>query len=361
MVRSRWRFVIPDTSKASAGKDSASDSPPLEPEEHPPSLAAESADSFGEENQHGHKASISSFVTWLKGRLGRNGETSLRDSFDEILEEYGEDEAPVAPEGRTLIHNILKVGERTAYDVMVPRVDIVSIDSSTGLEELARLMVEKPHSRYPIYRKDMDDVIGMIHIKDVLAAVLDKGRRFSLKRLLREVLVVAPNLPVLDLLLEMRATRRHMALVVDEYGGIDGLITIEDLVEEIIGDIEDEHDIAEDYLSEVDSEGVMKANARLLLETLEEEIGAFRSQEERAEDIDTLGGLIVYLAGHVPTRGELIVHPESGIEFKVTRADPRRVRTLEVRTNERFNPENGKKKSDCLDMNGSKPHKVNGG
>lgn len=261
--------------------------------------------------------------------FGDKEEVTLRESFDEILEEFDED-VPIDPQGRAIIENILRIGSKSAYDVMVPRVDIAAIRLDTKLDELVRLMIEKPHSRYPVYGEDMDEIEGMVHIKDVFAASLEKGRRISIKKLVREVLFVAPKMPVLDLLLEMRSTRKHMALVVDEYGGIDGLVTIEDLVEEIVGEIEDEHDIHQGDFIEPLPDGCFKAHARLPLEDLEKAIGEFLTDEEREEDIDTLGGLIFHLCGRVPSRGELIVHPESGIEFSVLRADPRRIRLLKI-------------------------------
>ena len=149
--------------------------------------------------------------------------------------------------------------------------------------------------------------------------------------MLREVLFVAPSMQVLGLLLEMRETRTHMALVVDEYGGIDGLITIEDLVEEIVGEIEDEHDVEPRPQLEINSDGTMIADARVSVVEFEESVGAVLTEEERGEDIDTLGGLVAHLTGRVPTRGELVVHKSSGIEFEVIDADPRRVKRLRLR------------------------------
>ncbi len=180
----------------------------------------------------------------------------------------------------------------------------------------------------PVFRGTLDDVIGMVHVKDMLEA-LNSGATPSLNRLLRKVLFVSPSIRVLDLLLEMRLKRTHMALVVDEYGGIDGLVTIEDLVEEIVGEIEDEHDLDDEADLVVHSDGLIEADARTPIEEFEARVGPVLDAEER-EDVDTLGGLVFFLAGRVPTRGELITHP-SGLEFEVMDADPRRIKRLRIR------------------------------
>jgi CBS domain containing-hemolysin-like protein len=231
-------------------------------------------------------------------------------------------------EERTLVANILHLRARSAEDAMVPRADIVAIESKASLAEVLGLMTKTGHSRLPVYRETLDDAIGMVHIKDVVAWRGD-DTEFNLSRILRRVLFVAPSMEILELLLEMRAKRSHMALVVDEFGGVDGLITIEDLVEEIVGEIEDEHDNASEPNLVRRPDGTFDADARVLIETLEEEFGSILSDEER-EHIDTLGGLVVSHAGRVPIRGELISHP-AGIEFEVLEADPRRTKRLRVR------------------------------
>jgi CBS domain containing-hemolysin-like protein len=170
----------------------------------------------------------------------------------------------------------------------------------------------------------------MVHIKDVLAQSRDK-ERFKLANITRPLEVVAPSMRVLDLLLEMRLKRTHMALVVDEFGGIDGLVTIEDLVEEIVGEIEDEHDVEQGPKLTWRPDGTLIADARTTIEEFEEIVGVVLSEEEHDEDIDTLGGLVFYLADRVPGRGELIEHPASGIVFEVVQADPRRIKRLRIR------------------------------
>jgi len=190
------------------------------------------------------------------------------------------------------------------------------------------MMTRLGHSRIPVYRETLDDAIGMVHIKDVLAW-RGEEESFELAKIVRRVLFVAPSMRVLELLLEMRVKRSHMALVVDEFGGVDGLVTIEDLVEEIVGEIEDEHDHDREPNLVRRPDGAIDADARAEIERLESEFGPILSEDER-EDIDTLGGLVFSLAGRVPIRGELIRHP-SGVEFEVLEADPRRIRRLRVR------------------------------
>ncbi|MDF1748034.1 MAG: hemolysin family protein [Alphaproteobacteria bacterium] len=268
---------------------------------------------------------------FLRTLLGRNGESQLRDSFEELLEQHDDRATPIDSDERALIDNILNVGEETAYDVMIPRADIVSVPADTPLDELVAIMSRQPHSRYPVHRDSLDDVLGMVHIKDVLTATTEPKENFSIRKVMRKVLFVAPSMRVLDLLLQMRMNRLHMALVVDEYGGIDGLVTIEDLVEEIVGEIEDEHDIDRGPKIEHKPDGTWIADARLDIEDLEKRLGPILTDEEREEDIDTLGGLVFTLAGRVPIRGELIPHEESGLEFEVLEADPRRIKRVRLR------------------------------
>lgn len=276
------------------------------------------------------------FLKWLRGLFrGRNGDSTLRETIEEIIEEIEEGEseeanaAPITDDERVMLANLLKLRGQTAYDVMVPRADIVAVEVGTSFEELLDMVSTSSHSRLPVFRGTLDDVTGLVHIKDLLLSAAEPVS-FELASITRKVLFVAPSMRVLDLLLEMRQSRVHMALVVDEFGGIDGLITIEDLVEEIVGEIEDEHDVAEGPKLIARSDGSLVADGRTTVEEFEERVGPVLSDQEREEDIDTLGGLVAALAGRVPTRGELLVHPPSGISFEVIQADPRRVKRLRV-------------------------------
>ena len=262
----------------------------------------------------------------LRGR----GEPSLREAIEELIEE-GESEAeePISAEERFLLLNILKLRGRTADDIMVPRADIVAATVSIGLDGLIQLLVKEGHSRLPVYRDTLDDVLGLVHIKDVLIHAAQPDRPFDLAQILREVLFVAPSTRLLDLLLEMRLKRVHMALVVDEFGGIDGLVTIEDVVEEIVGEIEDEHDVVEQPKLVARPDGTLLADARATIEEFEQRVGRVLSPAEREEDIDTLGGLVFSLAGRIPRRGEVVGH-SSGLAFEVVDADSRRIKRLRI-------------------------------
>ncbi len=279
-------------------------------------------------------AMLDRVLDWLAHlRRERNGEGSLRESLEEVIEEHEEDgEAPISPDERLMLLNILSLGEISADDVMIPRADIVAVEVDTPFDELVRVFRDASHSRLPVYRKTLDDVLGMVHIKDVLAALADapvKGPPV-LRDICRPTLFVPPSMPVLDLLRKMRLAHIHMALVVDEYGGTDGLITIEDLVEEIVGEIEDEHDTGVEPRVVPRPGGGYEADARAPIAALEAQLKLDLLDEERDEDIDTLGGLVVALAGRVPDRGEVVTHP-AGIEFEVVDADPRRIKRLRIR------------------------------
>jgi CBS domain containing-hemolysin-like protein len=269
---------------------------------------------------------------WLRGLFRNNNEeNSAREVLAELIDQRDDNmdaEAPIDADQRTLLSNVLDLQDRTIHDIMVPRADIVAIESGADLSEVIGLMTKGGHSRLPLYRNTLDDTLGMVHIRDVLAW-RGKDTAFSLLKIKRKVLFVSPSMLVLELLLEMRVKRCHMALVVDEFGGVDGLVTIEDLVEEIVGEIEDEHDRSDEANLTQHPDGAIDANARASLESLEQLVGPFVSEEER-EEIGTLGGLLFLLAGRVPIRGELISHP-SGLEFEVLEADPRRIKRIRVR------------------------------
>jgi len=264
---------------------------------------------------------------WLRQLRGERGEPDLRASLEELIEEH--EEEPIDAQERAILANILKLHELTAADVMVPRVDIIALEAETPIDAVAKSFVEQGHSRMPVYRETLDDVIGMVHIKDVLPYAVD-GKPVTLARIVRKVLFVAPSMPILDLLLQMRLTRIHLALVVDEFGGVDGLVTIEDVIEEIVGEIEDEHDPADlpQWIERPD--GSVIAEARIPMAALEERTGLSLLPPEMEEGVNTLGGLVTALAGRVPARGEVIKHP-LGFEIEVLEADPRRVKRLRLR------------------------------
>jgi len=274
-----------------------------------------------------------SFFGWLRSLFGlRGGDSNLRETLEELIEDSDGDAAskePINAEERLMLMNILDLGEVRVDDVMVPRADIVSLEAETGLDDLMEQFHKALHSRIPIYKENLDDVLGMVHFKDLLN-YWDNREGFDLKKVIRQVLFVPPSMPVLDLMLQMRETRVHMAIVVDEYGGTDGLVTIEDLVEEIVGEIEDEYDTEEGPQIVAREDGTLDADARTPIADLENRVGLDLLPDEQDEDVDTLGGLVFSLLGRVPRRGELIAH-ESGLEFEITDADPRRIKRLRVR------------------------------
>jgi len=229
---------------------------------------------------------------------------------------------------RALLSNILSLRENSVSEIMIPRADIVAIDVTTSQSELLNLLSEKQNSRIPVYKDTLDEVLGTIHIKDILAS-LAQGREIDIEDLLRHVPIISPAMSVLDLLMMFREMKKHMALVVDEFGGIDGLITVGDVLESIVGEIDDEYDLETDPSMSENKDGSISADARIDIDEFEEKYGEIFTEEER-ECIDTLGGLVFALAGRIPARGEIIVHP-NGMIFEVIDADPRRVNRLLIK------------------------------
>jgi CBS domain containing-hemolysin-like protein len=273
-------------------------------------------------------SALKSLGSWLRALVpGRNGEGTVREVIEELIEDVDDDSTQIGADQGALIINILKLHELTAEDVMVPRADIVAADIGSSIDDLVDVMAQEAHSRLPLYSEQLDNVAGFVHIKDVLAAVR-RTPRIAAKEIIRDILFAAPSIRVLDLLLEMRASRTHIAIVVDEFGGVDGLVTIEDLVEEIVGEIEDEHDIDGPTIIRR-PDGSILADARTEIEELEDMIGQFATDQER-EEVDTLGGIVFNLIDRVPRRHEVVAHP-SGLEFEIVDADPRRVKRLCVR------------------------------
>lgn len=268
---------------------------------------------------------------WLPGKgSGDHGDDSLREAIEELIEEQEDDpHSAVALHERRLISNILQLRDLPVSDMMVPRADIVAISIEATKEELYALLSQKPHSRIPVYRGDLDNIVGALNMKDIVANIAN-NTTFEIKDVMRDVLVVSPAMRVLDLMLQMRQSKVHIAFVIDEFGGIDGLITINDLVEAIVGEIDDEYefDITPQLIERPDGSAI--ADARYLIEDFEKQYGDVFAENEEHEEVDTLGGLVTYIAGHVPTRGEVIRH-SCGIEFEVIDADPRRIMRVRIR------------------------------
>ena len=275
---------------------------------------------------------IGRFLPFLNPALSR------REELAELLETSVNNKTDFDSHEGALLQNILGLRDLNASDVMIPRADIVSVDMTDSFAEIIRQMSEKKHSRIPVRRDTLDDIAGIVHIKDLFAH-MGEGETPNIEALLRPALFVAPTIRLLDLLQEMRLRRRHLALVVDEFGGVDGLITIEDLVEEIVGEIEDEHDQTVTPRFELGDDGTAIAEARLEIEALEEVAGSLLVDDER-DEIDTLGGLVCALAGRVPGHKEVVRHP-SGLQFEVLDGDPRRVTLVKIRGLARLSPPPG--------------------
>jgi CBS domain containing-hemolysin-like protein len=294
----------------------------------------------------------------LRSRFGRGKDIGLRESLAGAIESHealnpGE---TVGQEAKSMMLNIIEFSSLRVDDVMVPRVDIVAIDEADSMQDLLEKFIDANHSRVPVYRETLDGITGMIHVKDFLrwmaargakkrrATKLDKADRpaaglsiaaatlatpVKQAGLNREVLFVPPSMPATDLLVRMQASHTHLAIVIDEYGGTEGLVSIEDLVEVIVGDISDEHDTDEDLEIKPLEEKVYAADGRVDLAALETLLGVDLLPEEEEEEADTLAGLIFKIAGRVPTRGEVIRH-SSGLEFEILDSDPRRVKRVRI-------------------------------
>ncbi len=329
---------------------------------------SDSTDAARSEESAGHGASSNnpskpsgSIWGFLRSKFSGDSETTLRASIEDVIGQHvAEQHGDLSAEERLMLQNILQFGQHRVADVMVPRADIIAVDSQTSLSELFSVFIEANHSRIPVYKETLDEPLGMVHIKDLVNWIAKAGAKrksangkngvsepkaFSLSgirldktvsaaNVMRDVLFVPPSMPAADLLVQMQSTHIHMALVVDEYGGTDGLVSIEDLVEEIVGEIVDEHDAPDGPLIRQQPDGTLVADARAPIEELEELLNVDLVPDEDEDDADTLGGLVFTLVGRVPTRGELVRHG-SGLAFEVLEADPRRLKRLKVHPNGR--------------------------
>jgi CBS domain containing-hemolysin-like protein len=257
--------------------------------------------------------------------FGEDSEPTLREEIEDAIDE-AEESGPIAGDltstERQMLRNLLHFGEHTAGDICVTRGDIMAVPSTISFDELVRAFADAGHSRLPVYGESLDEVIGMIHIKDVFMATEDPTRDRSIAALLREPLFVPESMGVIELLARMRSQRIHLAIVVDEFGGTEGLVSIEDVVEEIVGEIEDEHDEAEAGMLTLLDDGLWEADARIELDELAKTVDARLSSKE--DEVDTLGGLVFLLAGHIPAKGECVTHP-SGWKLEAVDSDPRRI------------------------------------
>ncbi|HEX4761189.1 MAG TPA: hemolysin family protein [Sphingomicrobium sp.] len=262
--------------------------------------------------------------------FGDENEPTLRDEIEDAIDE-AEESRPVAgdlsPAERQMLRNLLHFGERTAGEICVTRGDIIAVPETIGFDDLVRAFADAEHSRLPVYGESLDEVIGMVHIKDVFTASIDPTRDREIASLMRSPLFVPESMGAIELLARMRAERVHLAIVVDEFGGTEGLVTIEDVVEEIVGEIEDEHDIEEVGLLTMLDDGLWEADARLELQDLQEAVDRRLTADE--DDVDTVGGLTFLLAGRILQPGESVSHP-SGWRLEAIDADGRRIKRVRL-------------------------------
>jgi CBS domain containing-hemolysin-like protein len=266
---------------------------------------------------------------WLKKLTAGDDASDLKEALEEVIEEHDDEGTALEPEQRDMLLNIVSFGELQVDDVMVPRTDIDGIEVNSSLSDTLASFQRVQHSRLPVYREALDEIVGFVHIKDIID-FWSGEREFTLQQILREVLVVPPSMPALHLLARMRATRIHMAIVIDEYGGTDGLVTIEDVVEEIVGEIEDEHDAVEAPLMIDMADGSIDADGRAEISVLEQRLQVDLLPDAVDEEVDTLGGLVFAMLGRIPEVGEVIEH-QCGLQIEVTDADARRVKRLTLR------------------------------
>jgi len=253
---------------------------------------------------------------------------SLRDSIKDVIDEKSNGKnqnLDLSSKEKSILSNILSINKLKAGDVMIPRATIIAISQDSLIQNILETIEKESHSRMPVFRKDLDDVLGMIHIKDIIKFSGKNQKDFDIKKIIREVLFVPPTMPVMNLLLKMQATKLHMALVIDEHGGTDGLITIEDVIEEIVGEIEDEHDKDDDFnFKKIDS-NTFEAKADMKLEDFNRESKLSIIQE----NVDTLGGYIFSKINRVPYAGE-VIKVDNIYQFEIIDADPRKIKKIRI-------------------------------
>jgi len=260
-----------------------------------------------------------------------NQKEELKNVIEDLIDENKSNSEKIDDGTKNIFKNVINLSDKCIEDVMIPRADIDAVSSDIKIDKLITFINKTKHSRIPVFQDNLDKIIGMIHIRDLFEKVNNKKKKDNLslsKTITRKILFSSPSMKILDLLLKMRSEQIHMSIVVDEFGGTNGLVTIEDLVEEIVGEIKDEHDFEEIEEIKKISKKTYDVSARLPVEDLEKKIGGYFTDEEK-EDIDTVGGLVFNLLGKIPSRGEVISH-KSGLEFTIRDADTRKIKRILV-------------------------------
>ena len=265
---------------------------------------------------------------FFSSNIFKNG--SLKENIETVLDTIKKDDKNISKQERLMLLNILKIDQIRSMDIMIPRADIGAVEVNDSFEKVLEVFIKESHSRVPVYEKNLDNIIGMIHIKDLVKYQSNENfEQGFLRKIIRDVVEIPPSMPVLDLLMKMQLTRLHMGIVIDEYGGTDGLVTIEDVIEEITGEIEDEHDEQNMPTLIKTSPNSFKASARAKIEDFQNLSKINLLNVHDNEDVDTLGGLVIATVGRVPQRGEIIKH-ESGLIFEIIDADPRKIKLLKI-------------------------------
>ncbi len=271
------------------------------------------------------------FKLWLRCNLGgRNPDNSLKEALEEVLEEHQEVTEEFPAEEQNMLRKVINFGALKVSDIMIPRTDIKAVEYTISFEELKSHLIQYSHTRVPVYNDTMDNIKGFLHIKDLLP-LLAGNEKFNMAFVLREILFVPPSMKLTDLLVKMRDAGVHIAIVVDEYGGTDGMVTLEDIFEEIVGEIQDEHDDIDENEARLirSAQGYYDVDARIRVEDLEKELGISFGIEDENADYDTLGGFIFYKLGHVPVSGETVGH-EGGVRMEILSANPRVIRKVRI-------------------------------
>ena len=272
---------------------------------------------------------LKKFLNFFKKNKNEN---SLEEVIKNFLNKRIKNKLPLKIDEEQIISNVFELPEKLISNIMIPRSDIISVDENSTLSELIKLIGRTNHSRYPVYEKNRDNIIGMVHIKDAVSTS-ESTKKIKIKKLIRKILFAPPSMNVLDLILKMRMSHTHMAIVIDEHGGLDGLVTIEDLVEEIVGEIKDEHDAQKEKKEKIYSEiknGKIVISAKMQIKQFEKKYGKILTNNKDFKNVDTMGGLVFTLFGRIPLKGEVIKH-YTGCEFEILETDTRKIRKILIR------------------------------
>ena len=273
-----------------------------------------------------------SLISKIKSIFSSSNKDNIKDVLEDIIEDNGNSVESIDDGTKKIFKNIIQLNDKCIEDVMIPRADIDAVSSSIKINQLITFINKTKHSRIPVYDENLDKVVGMVHIRDLFekinkTAKVKRDIKIS-KSIVRKILFSSPSMRILDLLLKMRSEQIHMSIVVDEFGGTNGLVTIEDLVEEIVGEIKDEHDFEEIDIIKKISKKTYEVSARVSIDEFEKKLGVFFESGDK-EDVDTVGGLVFNLIGKIPSRGQVIAH-KSGLEFTILDADTRKIKRLLV-------------------------------